>query len=333
MSRSETVLSPSETLAAERPSDVARRVLETEIQGLRDLCDELDGAFDKAVDLLAGIDGRVIVTGMGKSGHIARKIAATMASTGTPAHFVHPGEASHGDLGMITRSDAVLALSNSGDTAELSDIVSHTRRFRVPLIAMTRRAGSALAEAADVALLVPASAEACPMGLAPTTSTTMMMALGDALAVALLERLGFSSADFRVLHPGGKLGQQLLKVADLMHKGEAVPLMRQGAAMSEAILVMSAKSFGCVGVTDDKGKLLGIVTDGDLRRHMADNLLARPVAEVMNAHPKTIRPQALAAEAVGRMNSQSITSLFVTDEDGKPLGILHIHDCLRAGVA
>ncbi len=333
MPQTQTAFPPSAARAPEKPSAVARRVLLTEIEGLRALADELDGSFDKAVEMLAGIEGRVIVTGMGKSGHIARKIAATMASTGTPAYFVHPGEASHGDLGMITRSDAVLAMSNSGDTAELGDIVSHTRRFRIPLVAMTRRAGSTLAEAADVALLVPASAEACPMGLAPTTSTTMMMALGDALAVALLERMGFSSADFQVLHPGGKLGQQLLKVADLMHKDDAVPLMREGAGMSEAILVMSAKSFGCVGVVDEAGKLLGIVTDGDLRRHMADDLLGRPVAEIMNAHPKTIRPQALAAEALGRMNSQSITSLFVVDDEGRPLGILHIHDCLRAGIA
>ena len=313
--------------------DAARRVLRTEIAGLEALLGELNGSFTTAVECLAQVRGRITVTGMGKSGHIARKIAATFSSTGTPAQFVHPGEASHGDLGMIAESDAVLALSNSGGTAELADIVAYTRRFRIPLIAMTRRNASSLAEAADVTLLLPAAAEACPMGLAPTTSTTMMLALGDALAMALLERKGFSAGDFQVLHPGGQLGRQLLRVADIMHDGAAMPLVPRRIAMAEAILVMTAKSFGCVGVTDEAGKLVGIVTDGDLRRHMGDALLRSTVDAVMNAQPKTIRPQALAAEALGQMNAQAITSLFAVDEERRPLGILHIHDCLRAGIA
>ena len=314
-------------------ADVAGRVLRTEIAGLEALLASLDGAFSAAVELLAGVKGRVTVTGMGKSGHVARKIAATLSSLGTPAQFVHPGEASHGDLGMIAETDAVLALSNSGATAELADIVAYAKRYRNPLVAMTRRGNSSLAEAADVTLLLPASAEACPMGLAPTTSTTMMMALGDALAVALLERKGFSASDFQMLHPGGQLGRQLLRVADIMHSGEAMPLVKRGTAMTEAILVMTAKSFGCAGVVDEAGRLAGIVTDGDLRRHMRDDMLRATVDAVMSPRPKTIRPQALAAEALGQMNALAITSLFAVDDQKRPLGILHIHDLLRAGVA
>ncbi len=312
---------------------VARHVLRTEIAGLSALIEELDGRFAQAVDLLAATKGRITVTGMGKSGHIAHKIAATFASTGTPAQFVHPAEASHGDLGMIALGDAVLALSNSGDTSELSDIVAHTRRFRIPLVAMTRREISALAEAADIALILPASEEACPMGLAPTTSTTMMLALGDALAMALLERKGFSTADFQRLHPGGQIGRQLLTVKDIMHRGDALPLVALGTLMADAILVMSAKTFGCVGVTDAASKLVGIITDGDLRRHMGDMLLRSRVDTVMTKQPKTIRPQALAAEALGVMNQQSITSLFAVDAERRPLGIVRIHDCLKAGIA
>ncbi len=312
---------------------VARRVLETEISGLKALAAGLDEAFTKAVDLLATVAGRVVVTGMGKSGHVARKIAATFASTGTPAQFVHPAEASHGDLGNIGRRDAILALSNSGETAELSDVLAHSRRFRIPLVAMTRNEGSGLAEAADVMLHLPATVEACPMGLAPTTSTTMMMALGDALALALLERRDFSESDFQRLHPGGHLGRLLLAVADIMHDGDAMPLVPRGTEMAEAILVMTQKSFGCVGILDAEGRLDGIVTDGDLRRHMGDALLRAKVEDVMSRRPKTIRAKALAAEALGQMNAQSITSLFVLDAARKPVGILHIHDCLRAGVA
>jgi arabinose-5-phosphate isomerase len=320
-----------------RDIEAARRVIAAEIAGLTALAKGLDRAFVEAIDALASAKGRVIVTGMGKSGHIARKIAATLASTGTPAFFVHPGEASHGDLGMIAPADAVIALSNSGDTAELADVLAYTRRFRIPLIAMTRRSESTLADAADVALVLPASTEACSIGLAPTTSTTMMLALGDAIAVALMERKGFSAEDFQTLHPGGQLGRQLgrqlLRVSDLMHEGTSVPLVKRGASMSDAILVITAKSFGCVGIIDEAGRLVGIVTDGDLRRHMGVSLLAERVETVMTPTPKTIRPQALVAEALGLMNAQAITSLFVVDDAWRPLGILHIHDCLRAGVA
>jgi arabinose-5-phosphate isomerase len=312
----------------------ARRVLRMEIDGLRALIESLDGRFDTAIELLGAVRGRVIVSGMGKSGHVARKIAATFASTGTPAQFVHPGEASHGDLGMITAADAVIALSNSGDTAELADLVAYARRFSIPLIAMTRRAGSALGEAADVCLLLPESAEACPMGLAPTTSTTMMLALGDAVAVALLERKGFSAQDFQILHPGGQLGRKLLRVADIMHEGDEIPLVSRGVPMHEAILTMTAKSFGCVGVIDAADRLIGIITDGDLRRHMGSDLLNAPVDAIMSHNPRSIRPRALAGEALNLMNAQTprITCLFVLDDDKRPLGILHVHDCLRAGI-
>jgi arabinose-5-phosphate isomerase len=312
---------------------VGRRVIRAEIDGLRQLADALDGAFGAALDLCAGAAGRVIVTGIGKSGHVARKVAATLASTGTPAQFVHPAEASHGDLGMIGAGDVIIALSNSGNTAELADIVAYSRRFGIPLVAVSGGRRSTLAEAADVVMALPAAAEACSMGLTPTTSTTMMLALGDALAVALLERRGFSTEDFQVLHPGGALGRRLLRVADIMHSGAAVPLATPQMPMSEAILVMTAKSFGCVGVCDAAGKLVGIVTDGDLRRHMDDRLVARTVAEVMHRKPKTIGANGLAAEALGVMNRYSITSLFVADEAGRPIGFLHMHDCLRAGVA
>ena len=326
---------PTEEMTESASIAVARRVLGMEIDGLTALIAGLDGGFAAAVELLAAMRGRVIVTGMGKSGHVARKIAATIASTGTPAQFVHPGEASHGDLGMITAQDAVLALSNSGDTAELSDIVAYTRRFRIPLIAMTRRAASTLAEAADVALILPESAEACPMGLAPTTSTTMMLALGDAVAVALLERKGFSVQDFQTLHPGGTLGRKLLRVADIMHDGEAMPVVSQGTKMAEAILTMSAKSFGCVGVLDPAGRLVGIITDGDLRRHMSAELMLSTVDAVMSRKPRTIRPRALVGEALNLMNAQTprITCLFAVDEAARPVGILNVHDCLRAGAA
>jgi arabinose-5-phosphate isomerase len=314
--------------------DVARRVLRAEIEGLRALEGALDGGFAAAVDRLAAVHGRVIVTGMGKSGHVARKIAATFASTGTPAQFVHPAEASHGDLGMIAPGDAVLALSNSGETAELSAIVDYSRRFSIPLVAMTRRAGSALAEASDAVLLLPPSPEACPLGLAPTTSTTMMLALGDALAVALLERRGFSPSDFHVFHPGGKLGSKLIHVDEIMHVGDDVPLVSQGTAMAEAILAMTAKRLGCVGIAGADGSLVGIITDGDLRRNMSPQLLDAAVDSVMNPRPKTIRPRALAAEALNLMNGQQpqVMCLFVVDEAQRPIGVVHMHDCLRAGV-
>ncbi len=327
-----------------RPTDpdiaVARAVLAAEMAGLQALSAGLDARFGAAIALLAGragpgTQGRVVVSGMGKSGHVGRKIAATLASTGTPAMFVHPGEASHGDLGMILPSDAVLALSNSGETTELSDIVAHTRRFGLPLVAIVGRAGSTLAQAADVALVLPAAQEACPMGLAPTTSTTMQLALGDAIAVALLTRRGFGPADFRLFHPGGKLGAQLRRVREVMHGAEALPLATPETAMPAALLAMTEKRFGCLGVIDDQGRLAGIVTDGDLRRAMGPDLLERSVAGVMTRLPRTIGPDAMAAEALRMMNDpqRPITALFVVDRDRHPVGILHIHDLLRAGVA
>lgn len=311
----------------------ARRVLDTEARALDSLAAALDGPFLKAVTLIEDAPGRVIVTGMGKSGHVGRKIAATLASTGCPAFYVHPAEASHGDLGMVTRDDAVLALSNSGETPELGDIIAYTRRFGIGLIGITSKDGSTLATASDVALVLPANPEACPMGLAPTTSTTMMLALGDALAVTLLERKGFTAADFKVFHPGGQLGQRLLKVSDLMHGGDGLPLVGADAAMADVLLVMTAKSLGCAGVIDADGKLAGILTDGDLRRHMSPDLLTAKAAEVMTASPRTVPPNLLAAEALRQMNARSITSLFVVESDGRPVGVLHVHDCLRAGLA
>lgn len=311
----------------------ARRVFRLEADGINALADGLDGSFSAAVQMLSDVRGRVIVSGMGKSGHIAGKIAATLASTGTPAHYVHPGEASHGDLGMVTRDDGVVALSNSGETPELRDLAEYTRRFSIPLIVITSRAGSTLTELADVVLLLAPIPEACPMGLAPTTSTTMSLAMGDALAVALLERKGFSAQDFRVLHPGGKLGSSLLRVSDLMHEGDALPLVASDLAMRDIIPIMSAKRFGCVGVIDGQGNLSGIITDGDLRRTLAENLLSRSASDVMTSGPKTIKPQALAAEAVALMNDRQITNLFVIgDGSQQPVGILHIHDLLKAGI-
>ena len=296
--------------------EVARRVLDVAAKALTTLADGLDGGFVEAVARLAAVEGRVIVTGMGKSGHVARKIAATLASTGTPAFFVHPGEASHGDLGMITAKDAVIALSNSGNTHELSDIVTYAKRFAIPLVAMTARADSALAEAADIALILPGAAqgapEACPMGLAPTTSTTLMLALGDALAVALLERKDFSSSDFKLLHPGGALGKRLLRVSDLMHGPDGLPLCRPETIMSEAILAMTAGRFGCVGIVDDTRALIGIITDGDLRRHMDRDILTMTAGEIMTPKPRTIRASALAAEAVSFMIARSASSTCTT---------------------
>jgi len=315
--------------------EAARDVLTTEASGLRALAAALGPEFSAAVDCLAGVAGRIVVSGMGKSGHVARKIAATFASTGSPALFVHPAEASHGDLGMILPGDAVLALSNSGETVELADLVAHARRFGLKLVAITARAGSALARAADVTLLLPPAAEACPMGLAPTTSTTMQMALGDALAVAMLKRRGFTEADFHGFHPGGRLGARLRRVRDLMHDGDAVPLAEAGTPMDRALVLMTEKRFGCLGVVDTGGALLGIITDGDLRRAMGPGLLALTVNEVMTRAPRTIGPDALAAEALHAMNAHDrpVTALFVVGAEGLVVGILHIHDLLRAGIA
>jgi arabinose-5-phosphate isomerase len=332
-SKPQTLADPGEA-AHSADLTVARRILGLEAEGLVALADALDEGFVAALDLLDAVSGRIVVSGMGKSGHIARKIAATLASTGSPAQFVHPGEASHGDLGMITEKDAVITISNSGRTTELGDLVAYTRRFDIPLIAITGQRGTTLSQAADLTIVLPEVPEACPMGLAPTTSTTMTLALGDALAIALLERRGFSAEDFQLYHPGGALGSRLLKVADLMHGPEELPLCSRETRMDEAILVMTAKRFGCVGVVDESGHLAGIITDGDLRRSMESDLLSRSAGEVMTAGPQTIRPQALAAEALRVMNMREnpITSLFVVEGE-RPQGIVHIHDCLRAGVA
>ncbi|MFO1208272.1 MAG: KpsF/GutQ family sugar-phosphate isomerase [Amaricoccus sp.] len=320
-------LDPAEILAA------GRRVVRIEAAALGALEAALGPGFVAAVERMLTARGRVIVSGMGKSGHVARKIAATLASTGTPAQFVHPAEASHGDLGMITGEDVVLLLSNSGETPELADIIAYCRRFAIPLIGVAGRAESTLLRQSDIAIVLPAAEEACAVGLAPTTSTTMTMALGDALAVALMEHRAFTPEDFRGLHPGGRLGARLAKVADLMHRGEEMPLIAADAPMSDALLEMSRKGFGVVGALDAGGRLVGIVTDGDLRRHM-DGLLGRRVSAVMTPSPRTIAAGALASAALGEMNARKITTLFATDPEapGRPVGILHVHDCLRAGV-
>jgi arabinose-5-phosphate isomerase len=310
----------------------ARLVLISESAALTELAGQLGGEFVRAVRMLVACKGRVVVSGMGKSGHVARKIAATLASTGTPALFVHPGEASHGDLGMIVSEDCIIALSNSGETAELTDIVAYSRRFSIPLIAITAGQHSALSSAADATLLLPQVAEVCPMGLAPTTSTTMMIALGDALAVAALECKGFTVEDFRNFHPGGKLGKILLRVGDVMHGSGELPLARESDAMSDVLVTMTEKSFGCAGIVNDGGKLVGVITDGDLRRHMEGDLLNKKAGTIMTKNPQTVFPQTLAAEALKVLNDKKRTQLFVV-EDGKPVGILHIHDLLRAGIA
>jgi arabinose-5-phosphate isomerase len=315
---------------------IARRAIETERAGLAALSAALDGplgaAVEAAIVLIAGRQGRVIVTGMGKSGHIGRKIAATFASTGTPAHYVHPAEASHGDLGMIQPQDAILALSWSGETAELRDIVSHARRFRVPLIAITSNAASTLGREADVALILPKAEEACPNGLAPTTSTAMQLAMGDALAVALLDQRGFTPEDFGVFHPGGKLGAQLKQVRDVMHGGERLPIVGLSATVGEAVAEISAKGFGCVLVTDADGFLAGIVTDGDLRRQLRPDLMSLAVTAIMTREPRTVPPETLLARALEIQETHKITALVVVDNK-KPVGIVHYLDLLRAGVA
>jgi arabinose-5-phosphate isomerase len=318
--------------AGSDPLEHGRAVLRVEAAALTALADSLDDTFRRAVTLMQGLEGRVVCTGMGKSGHIARKIAATLSSTGTPAMYVHPGEASHGDLGMITARDAVLALSNSGETAELKDLILYTRRFAIPLIAMIGRRQSTLGREAEVALVLPDLTEACPMGLAPTTSTTAMLALGDALAVALLQCAGFTPQHFAVYHPGGKLGSQLMRVDQLMRGVRELPLVAPDCPMSEALVVMTEKCLGCVGVTTAGGVLEGIVTDGDIRRRMGTDLLARRAGEVMTRGPRTIAPDLLAVEALRLMNEHSITVLFVV-RDGVPVGAVHLHDCLRAGIA
>jgi arabinose-5-phosphate isomerase len=314
----------------------ALRSLETEGGGIDALAAAIRGSLGSAVvaaiDLIRAAQGRVIVTGMGKSGHIARKIASTFASTGTPALYVHPAEASHGDLGMIANNDVIIALSWSGETAELKNLTDYSRRFRIGLIAMTANAESTLGRTADVVLALPQAREACPHNLAPTTSSLMQLALGDALAIALLESRGFTAVDFGRLHPGGKLGALLKFVGDVMHTGDSVPLAPRGTAMSDALIEMTRKGFGCVGITEPDGRLVGIITDGDLRRHMRSDLLDQRVDEVMTPGPKTVRPDQLISETLELLNATKVTALFAV-EAGKPIGIIHVHDLLRAGAA
>lgn len=309
----------------------AKRVIRQESEALGLLADGLGDNFEAAISLILAARGRAIISGMGKSGHIARKIAATLASTGTPAHFVHPAEASHGDLGMIGATDVCLVLSNSGETPELADLIAYTRRFKIPMIGIASNPDSSLIRASDVALILPKAPEACGHGIVPTTSTTMTLALGDAIAVALMEHRAFTADNFRVLHPGGKLGSRLTKVHDLMHRD--MPLVRGETPMRDALAVISDKGFGVVGVINDTGALIGIITDGDLRRHI-DGLLEKTASDIMTANPMTISEDALAEKAVARMDERAITCLFVRDsaETGRPSGILKIQDCLRAGV-
>jgi arabinose-5-phosphate isomerase len=318
------------------PVASALRTLDLECQGLSQLRETLAGPmarpFGAAVRIMRGARGRVIVTGIGKSGHVGQKIAATFASTGRPAFFVHPTEASHGDLGMITPEDVLLALSWSGETVELKPLITYSHRYNVPLVAITSRADSALGQQADIVLELPRSKEACPHGLAPTTSTAMQLVLGDCLAIALLEARGFTAHQFKAFHPGGSLGASLKYVSDVMHKGERLPLARDSEPMSGALLTMTQKSFGCLGIVDAKGKLIGIVTDGDLRRHMGEDLVRARTADIMTRRPKTASPKMLASAALELINASRITALFVV-EKGRPVGIVHIHDLLRAGVA
>ena len=332
--------SRTNALTGEADVAAARRVLDYAINALTELSDSLGASFTQALDILFAVKGRVIVSGMGKSGHVAQKIAATLSSTGTPAQFVHPAEASHGDLGALTSHDALLVLSNSGETAELSSLITYAKRFAIPLIGVASNPGSALQQAADVALQLPSAREACPMGLAPTTSTTLMLALGDALAVALMERKGFSIDQYRVLHPAGALGRALIRVSDIMHKGEELPLVAPATLLSDVVIAMTSNRFGfagVVGIVDETGVLLGIITDGDLRRHMSSDLLHRMACEVMTKNPKTVGASTLAVEALAFMNTSEpkVTSLFVVEgpeSSARPVGFLTIHDCLRAGV-
>jgi arabinose-5-phosphate isomerase len=311
---------------------IAREVLAIEIAGLEALSSSLGTDFSQVIDLIGKLKGRLICAGVGKSGHVARKIAATLASTGTPAQFIHPTEASHGDMGMISTDDAILILSKSGEAPELGDLIAYSQRFDIPLIAMTAKAGSGLGRAADHVLLLPDAPEACGATFAPTTSTTMQIALGDCLAVALIEQRGFTAADFRIYHPGGKLGAMLKTVADLMHQGDEIPLVSLDTPMMDALLTMTAKRFGCTGVVNDDGVLVGIITDGDVRRKASGGFMGQAARDLMTPEPMVIAPQALAAEALNLLNSRGRTVLLSVDQDHRPVGILHIHDLLRAGI-
>lgn len=316
--------------------ETAKHVLEIEMNALKLMQSELSDDFERAVQMILKVKGRVIISGMGKSGHVGQKIAATMASTGTPSFFVHPGEASHGDLGMLTKDDLLITISNSGESREMADIISFSRRFGIPMIAITSNPESSMGKAADLVLAIPdkkRAPEACILGLAPTTSTTTTMAMGDCLAVALMAARGFSAEDFHNRHPGGKLGNVLVRVKDLMAKGDALPIVPLHMMMSDALPIMTEKSLGCLGVVDADGHLVGVITDGDLRRHMSADLIVRETQDVMTKNPKTIRPDILGAEAVHILNTGKITNIFVVDEAGKPVGLLHIHHCLQAGVA
>lgn len=314
------------------PITCAKWVINMEAKALHALAESLDESFVQAIDCLATRMGRVIVSGMGKNGHIGKKITATLASTGTTAHFVHPAEASHGDLGMIDKNDAVIALSNSGETAELSDLIAYTRRFSIPLIAITSKPHSTLGKASDIVLCLPPMTEACPNGQAPTTSTTATLALGDAISIALLERRGFSAEDFGVFHPGGKLGKKLIKVADIMHDISKTPIVSPDTVMGDALIIMAEKNFGCLAVTDENNTLLGVITDGDLRRNMSSKLPATPAEAVMTTNPTTLPVDVMAAEAVAILNQKKINVVFITDAHNKIQGVLHIHDLLTAGV-
>ena len=312
----------------------AKRTIDKEVEALRMMENSFDESLTQALDLMQSCKGRVIVTGMGKSGHIARKIAATLASTGTPSFFVHLSEASHGDLGMLTTDDVVIAISNGGESKELADILLYCKRFNIPLIAITKNPDSTLGKNSNLVLRLPNDGEACPLGLAPTSSTTATLVMGDVLAIDLMERKGFSATDYKQRHPGGKLGAILSKVSDLMHTGSEMPLIGEDAIMQDALMEMTAKMLGCVGIVNKEGDLIGIITDGDLRRWMSPGLILEKVSTVMTKNPKTISPDALAVEALKTMNTtgKGITNLFVVDGT-KPIGLIHIHDCLRAGVA
>jgi len=317
--------------------EAAKRTVETERRGLEALeqafDDGLAGPFTRAVEVIGDISGRVIVTGVGKSGHIGAKLAATFASTGTPAFFVHAAEANHGDLGMMGQGDVIIAISWGGQAQELKAILAYSRRFSIPLIAITWDEKSSLGLAADIVLKLPKEAEACPNGLAPTTSAIMQLAIGDALAVALLEARGFTATDFHVFHPGGKLGASLMHVADVMHTGERLPLVAKGTPMPEAITVLSRKHFGCVGVLDEDGRLCGIVTEGDMARNLTRNLAELDVDDIMTRTPKTVKPTVLATAALALLNQHHIGALIVIDDDRRPVGLVHFHDLLRIGVA
>ncbi len=321
-------------MAENKDISSAKRTIEKEIEALRFMEASLDENLTKALDMMQDCKGRIVVTGMGKSGHVGRKISATLASTGTPSFFVHPSEASHGDLGMLSKDDVVIAISNSGETKELSDILLYCKRFNIPLIAITKNPKSSLGQNSDLVLKLPDDGEACPLGLAPTSSTTATMVMGDILAVDMMERKGFSETDYKQRHPGGKLGAILRKVSDLMHSGDEMPIVDEDTSMQDALLIMTSKMLGCVGVTGKNGDLVGIITDGDLRRWMSPELMTKKVSTVMTKNPKTIHPDALAIEALKTMNTtgRGITNLFVVDGK-KPIGLIHIHDCLRAGVA